>query len=96
MIPIYEIPGSIKELFDNGENSYRIIDYNRSVGMDNIASLCYFMECVGINRENVECNDGTQAVIKHDDYDFKLVINSGGLGDFFSHGFYVTYEEGFK
>lgn len=77
------------EMFEMGENSYRIIDYTISE-MDNIESMQYFLNCIGALDENIETDDGTQVVIVHPDYSHKLVIDSGGLGDFYSHGFDVT------
>ena len=38
----------------------------------------------------VETDDGTQVVVIHPDFDHKLVIDSGGLGDLYSHGYDVT------
>lgn len=89
----YEVPGSVKELFENGETSYRIINYDPSMEMDNIQSMQHFCETVGISEDYIETDDGTQIVIKHPDFENKLVIDSGGLGDFFSHGFDVSNYE---
>ncbi len=86
---IYEIPNSVKEMFEQGENSYRIIDYSIQE-MDNIQSMQHFLDCIGVTSDNVEVDDGTQIVIVHPDFDHKLVIDSGGLGDFYSHGYDVT------
>ena len=89
---IYEIPDSVKEMFEQGENSYRIIDYLINE-MDNIQSMEYFLECIGATSDNVEVDEGTQVVIIHPDFNHKLVIDSGGLGDFYSHGYDVTLLE---
>ena len=86
---IYEIPNSVKEMFEQGENSYRIIDYSIQE-MDNIQSMQYFLEHIGATSDNIEVDDGTQVVIIHPDFGHKLVIDSGGLGDFYSHGYDVT------
>ena len=86
---IYEIPNSVKEMFEQGENSYRIIDYSIHE-MDNIQSMQHFLDCIGATSDNIETDDGTQVVIIHPDFDHKLVIDSGGLGDFYSHGYNVT------
>ena len=88
-IVIYEIPNSVKEMFEQGENSYRIIDYSIQE-MDNIQSMQYFLDWIAAITENIETDDGTQVVIIHPDFDHKLVIDSGGLGDFYSHGYGVT------
>lgn len=89
IMPIYEIPDFVKMLFEQGENCYRIIDY--SFEMDNIEAMQYFLDCIGATDENIELNDGTQVIIIHPDFDYKLVIDSGGLGDFFSHVYHVTF-----
>ena len=86
---IFEILNSIKEMFEQGENSYRIIDYSRQE-MDNIQSMQHFIDCIGATSDNIETDDGTQVVIIHPDFDYKLVIDSGGMGDFYSHGYDVT------
>lgn len=86
---IYEIPNSLKEMFEQGENSYRIIDYSINE-MDNIESMQHFLNCIGATSENIETDDGTQVVVKHQDFEHKLVIDCGGLGDFYSHGYDVT------
>jgi len=86
---IYEIPNSVKEIFEQGENSYRIIDYSISE-MDNIQSMQYFLDCIDATTDNIETDDGTQVVIIHPNFEHKLVIDSVGLGDFYSHGYDVT------
>lgn len=86
---IYEIPNSVKEMFEQGENSYRIIDYSIQ-GMNNIQSMQHFLDHIGATTDNIETDDGTQVVIIHPDFGHKLVIDSGGLGDFYSHGYDVT------
>lgn len=89
MKTIYEIPSSVKEMFELGENSYRIIDYSIQ-DMDNIQSMQYFLECIGASSDNIQIDDGTQVVVVHPDFDHKLVIDSSGLGDFYSHGYDVS------
>lgn len=88
-VVIYEIPSSVKEIFEQGENIYRIIDYSINE-MDNIQSMQYFLEYIGATTDNIEIDEGTQVVIIHPDFDYKLTIDSRGLGDFYSHGYDVT------
>lgn len=88
MTEIYEIPDSVIDLFVKGEAKYRIISYERE--MDNIQSMRHFLECIGATEENIYSDDGTQVVLKHPDRGDMFVIDAGGLGDFFSHGFDVT------
>lgn len=87
------IPNNIKELFDNKNNVYYIIDYYLPE-MDNIESMQYFLaniDCIYDN--NIEVDDGTQVVLTHEDYPYKIQIDAGGIGDFFSHIFEVTVIE---
>lgn len=91
MKSIYEIPNSLKELFENKNSSYRIINYDKGMDMDNIQAMNHFLESVGISSEQIELHDGTQVFLTHPDYNYLAVVNSGGLGDFFSHGFDVSF-----
>lgn len=87
------IPNNIKELFDNKDNVYYIIDYYLPE-MDNIESMQYFLDNIDcIYDNNIEVDDGTQVVLTHEDYPYKIQIDAGGLGDFFSHMFEVTVIE---
>lgn len=89
---IYEVPDSLTQLFQdvaegNGGVSYRIINYTNGMDMDNNESMAHFIETVDIPEDAIIENEGTQVVLTHPDYEKKIVIDSGGLGDFFSHGF---------
>ena len=85
----YDIPDNISDLFVNGEREYSIVDY--TIGeMDNQQSMVYFVETVGIPSEQIVGDWGTQVEIKHPDFKHHLFIDSGGLGDFFSHSFVVS------
>jgi len=83
---MYNIPGSVEELFANGESNYSITDPDEPG--DNIFAMGLFLECVGVPGEMVELDDGTQVTLF--DGKTRLVIDSGGLGDFHLHGFDVT------
>lgn len=83
----YEIPSTIKELFEDDAH-YKIIDY--STEMDNIEAMECFIERVEIPLDNILLNDGTQAFFCHPNYNYHIVVDSGGLGDTFSHEFDVT------
>ena len=83
---MYEIPESVEELFNNGERSYSITDPEQSG--DNIFSIILFLGCIGVPAEMVECDDGTQVTLF--DGNRRIVIDSGGLGDFHLHGYGVT------
>lgn len=95
---IYEVPDTISDLFeevdsDNGYMSYRIINYSDNMSMDNMESMRHFIDCVGINEDFIEEDLGTQVTLKHPDYRKRIIIDSGGLGDFFSHGFNCYWHE---
>ena len=89
----YELPDTIKELFEQGENQYRIIDYAPEMEMDNEQSMEYFLDHIGATGDNVKYNDGTQVTLIHEDYGMMYVVDAGGLGDFFSHRFDVSLYE---
>ncbi len=97
-LKIYEIPNNVEDLFldvknNDGYISYRIIDYNEGMDMDNIESLMYFLNCVGIDDKYVIEDLGTQVILKNPNYERVVIVNSGGLGDFFSHGFDCEWYE---
>jgi hypothetical protein len=89
-----ELPATIKELFDNKEASYCMYQSYDEYGMGNIESMEWFLGYIeGLQDEHIEENEGTQVVLTHPDYDYKLCIDSGGLGDFHSHVFDVSIME---
>lgn len=92
--PQYVLPDSVQSLFQEKEASYKIVDYTIR-DMDNIESMQLFIECVGLEN-HIALNDGTQVTFYHPDFNYHIVIDSGGLGDFYSHGFeasIVTVDE---
>jgi hypothetical protein len=96
---IYEIPLNVEALFQEVENndgsmSYRIINYSDGMSMDNFQSMQHFIEHVEIHSDYVDEDSGTQVILIHPEYEKRLVIDAGGLGDFFSHGYECYWEEG--
>ena len=83
---MYDIPESIEELFANGEQSYTITDPEQSG--DNIFGMALFLECLDVPEEMIEVDDGTQVTLFNGKK--RIVINSGGIGDFHLHGFDVA------
>ena len=79
-----DIPNSIEKLFSNGNQNYYLSDYDLQP-MDNIESMEHFLEQVGVDNDNIETDDGNYIVLKHPDYDYKLEIQSEGMGDLNSH-----------
>lgn len=55
--------------------------------------MVFFLQHIGATQENIVMDDGTQVVLQHPDFDYKVVVDSGGLGDFYSHGFDVTIQK---
>lgn len=97
-IEVYEVPESLDELFEDmisnkGEVTYRIVNYGEGMSMDNNESMSHFLEVVDTGKVEVTDNYGTQIVLQHPNYERKVVIDAGGLGDFFSHAFYCSWEE---
>lgn len=94
---IYEIPDSLDALFaevaEEGGMFYRIVNYEKGLDMDNNQSMKHFLENVGICEESIVNNYGTQVILQHPDYKKHVVIDSGGLGDFYSHGFECAWVE---
>jgi len=85
----YNIPSDTKELFENGESQYNITDRDQSG--DNIFAMTLFLESVGVPDNMIEVDDGTQVVLF--DGEKRIVIDSGGLGDFHLHGYDVSIPE---
>lgn len=85
----WNIPESISQLFDNVPEQYWIKDSEYSG--DNIFAMGLFVESVGIPSDMIEEDYGTQIVLFNGER--RIVIDSGGLGDFHLHGFDVTMHE---
>ena len=83
------IPNTLEELFDNRDCEYSYINYDTDP-MDNNESMDFFLSEVCADNENIESNEGTQVILAHKDYPYKLQVDAYGLGDFFSHGFSVS------
>ena len=91
----YEIPSCIDELFLNGGANYSIVNYTIN-DMDNVQSMEYFLNLLDIGEENIDVDNGTEVILSHPDFDFKMRVESGGLGDPHSHSFDVTLYDGVK
>lgn len=83
----WNIPATYDELVGNGETRYEILGVET---WDNMDSMRRFVEAVGIPPDVIEVDDGTQLTLRHPDPTLKIVIDAGGLGDFFDSGFNVT------
>lgn len=64
-------------------------DFTTEQDMDNIASMHHFIEENDLG-DFVHEDDGTLVILEHPDYDFKVALESYGLGDFFTHGIGVS------
>jgi hypothetical protein len=78
------IPSNIDELFENIEETYYL--ETEKMALNNIEAMNYFIEEVGL-QDNIFENSGTQIIVEHNAYCFKLEINCFGNGDFFNHIF---------
>jgi hypothetical protein len=76
------IPNNLKELFSLKEHSY---EFYAEEEMDNVESMRYFLESVGVSEAMSVFDDGTYVEIFLRDYYYKIVLTSSGLGDPFSH-----------
>jgi hypothetical protein len=85
-----DLPGSIKEIFENKEVEYRVDHAYSEPEMDNVESLRWFIDYVDIKADYIEEDGGTQLILTHPDFDFKLVVDSCGGGDMHSHRFEVS------
>ena len=90
-IEVYEVPGSIEEIFENPEESWRIIDYELP-GMDCSESLDYFLELAGIGPDCIIQRDTESVVLGHPGYPFKVRLGADDLGDLHSHVFEANPE----
>ena len=87
----YNIPKDCDELFLNG-NAFYVIEDSEKRG-DNVFGMKIFLESVGVPDEVVEFDEGTRVILSRDGK--RIQIDSGGLGDFSSHGFEVKlFEQG--
>ena len=82
----YYIPADVDELFTNGKAQYEIYDWDQAG--DNVFAINLFLECVNVPDEMIEECEGTQVILN--DGVTRLCIDSGGLGDFYHHGYDVT------
>jgi hypothetical protein len=92
--PTTELPNSLREIFENKETEYRLDQDYKEPDMDNIQSLRWFIDYVGIPSESIEEDGGTQLILTHSDFKYKLVVDSGGAGDTHSHRYSVSYYTG--
>ena len=88
-----ELPGSLREIFENKEAIYKLYQDYREPDMDNVESLRWFIECLSIHSDNIESDEGTQVVLSHQDFNYKIVIDSTGAGDTHSHLFEASILE---
>jgi hypothetical protein len=82
----WEIPSGLNELFDNVPAQYSIIDSDYSG--DNVYAMNLFVDSIEGLGSCIIIDDGTQVVAERNGK--KIVIDSGGLGDFDRHGYDVT------
>ena len=79
---------NLKKVFEECKiNEYCFEEFNTEESLDNIQSLDYYWSFVfeDFDENFIIADNGTQAIIKHKDYEFEIQVDSGGRGDFFSH-----------
>lgn len=73
-----------------GETYYFSTEY----GMDNVGSMEVFICRCQVPEQCIYIDDGTQVILQHPSFDFKLQLDSSGDGDFYSHKIETSkYEE---
>ena len=60
------------------------------INMNNNESMRWFVNYVDISTDNIVEDFGTEIILQHEDFNFKLAVDSHGLGDFYSHAFVVS------
>ena len=91
----YDVPETIKQMFDDVLKSvdgveYSIVDYSDEMDLDNVESMTYFLDMLGVDSEDVLEDNGTLVYLKDVGYAEVIAIESYGLGDTYSHGFYCS------
>lgn len=76
------------ESFKNDKSNELYYSFKTEEDLNNIEAMRVFLEDHELEN-NVSEDDGTMVFLFHDDYDFKLIVESFGEGDFFSHGIVV-------
>ena len=92
-MPDYCLPEDLDELFRTGPTQWYAREYVPEMEMDNVQAMAWFMDVVGISDGDCIAIEDTQIVVRSPAHPFTLCIDSGGLGDFFSHGFDVSIVE---
>lgn len=70
------------------ESIGEVYDFDTSEDMDNVQSMNYFLCTIQDVPEDynwIVLDDGTQVILQHPDFDYKVQLDSGGRGDFYSH-----------
>jgi len=86
---LYNLPSNIWQLFEEGQPEYRM---DTDEAMDNRQAMQEFLYKLQIGNENILEDNGTQVVLIHGNYDYKIVVDCGGLGDSFSHKFTISQD----
>lgn len=74
------LPATI--LFRNVGETYH---FTTEEDLNNVQSMSEFLDKWQVPGECVYINDGTQVILQHPSFDFKLQVDSSGDGDFYSH-----------
>jgi len=85
----WNIPDDYDALVAAGDAKYSILGVETT---DNMDSMRRFLDAVGVPAEKIEADDGTQVTLTHPDLAKVIIIDSGGLGDFFDSSFDVSVQ----
>ena len=83
----WNLPANYDELVAAGETQYSILGVLTSDNMDSMSRFVDFVEGLA---SKIEVDDGTQIQVAHPDRAKIIVIDAGGLGDFYDSGFDVS------
>jgi len=75
----------IFEAFENNAEEEFYHSFRTDEDLNNIEAMRVFLEEWDLT-ENVSEDDGTMVFLTHEEYDFEIVVESYGEGDFYSHG----------
>lgn len=87
---------TVTDIFETVKNEKSAVyDFDTEECMDNICAMGDFVNAY-IPEENMDLDDGTQCFIVHEDYDFMIVLDCGGRGDFNTHRVDATWYKKIK
>jgi hypothetical protein len=77
---VYSLP--FTSLFQHVNETYH---FTTEESLDNVCSMGEFLVRWQVPEECIYIYDGTQVILQHPSFDYKLQLDSSGDGDFYSH-----------